>query len=103
VVEACESGFTSTFWTDLGVVFKNEFCVLCNAPAKIDFWRNCHHTDRDAMWSSSETELIMFLGVKDTLLETDTITTPRLACATSENVSISLALAYFKTKHVVIK
>jgi len=55
------------------------------------------------MWSGSETELIMLLGVKDTLLETDTSTAPRLACATFENVSISLALAYFKTKHVVIK
>jgi len=68
------------------MAFKNEFCALCNFLVNIDVWRKCF--DNEIKLSGSDTELIMLLGVKDTLLEADDNNNGhRLTCATYDDVS----------------
>jgi len=67
VREACEDDFVSPFQTDIGIIFKNEFCVLCNFPMALDHWRDCVRA-REGAKTDNRYDLTMILSTKETLL-----------------------------------
>lgn len=82
---ACESDFTAYFRTDVGMTFKNEFCVLCNFPVSLDVLRNCKREKSDIF--TNIYDMTMFLNVDDMHLVKKTTEVERSACTTVDGVS----------------